>query len=96
MIAAAARNPRLCRPISRTRYSALDWCCGAAEIDARVGSVGLARGGRFARLGPDGRVADDLVARREQAHEHLTTATTLYREMDMRFWLQQADAGMGA
>jgi tetratricopeptide (TPR) repeat protein len=30
--------------------------------------------------------------KREQAREHLTTATTLYREMDMRFWLQQADA----
>jgi tetratricopeptide (TPR) repeat protein len=36
------------------------------------------------------------MGKREQAHEHLTTATTLYREMDMRFWLQQADAGMGA
>ena len=30
--------------------------------------------------------------KREQAQEHLTTATTLYREMDMRFWLEQADA----
>jgi class 3 adenylate cyclase/tetratricopeptide (TPR) repeat protein len=30
--------------------------------------------------------------KREQAHEQLTTATTLYREMDMRFWLEQADA----
>jgi tetratricopeptide (TPR) repeat protein len=31
---------------------------------------------------------------REQAHEHLTIATTLYREMDMQFWLEQVDAGM--
>ena len=30
--------------------------------------------------------------KREQAREHLTTATTMYREMDMRFWLEQADA----
>jgi hypothetical protein len=30
--------------------------------------------------------------RREQAHEHLTAATTLFREMDMRFWLEQAEA----
>jgi hypothetical protein len=30
--------------------------------------------------------------KREQAHEHLTTATTMYREMDMRFWLEQAEA----
>jgi class 3 adenylate cyclase/tetratricopeptide (TPR) repeat protein len=28
----------------------------------------------------------------EQAQEHLTTATTMYREMDMRFWLAQAQA----
>jgi class 3 adenylate cyclase/tetratricopeptide (TPR) repeat protein len=32
--------------------------------------------------------------KREQAHEHLTTATTMYREMDMRFWLEQAEAAM--
>ena len=28
----------------------------------------------------------------EQAHEHLTTATTMYREMDMTYWLEQAEA----
>lgn len=27
---------------------------------------------------------------REQAHEHLTIATALYREMDMTYWLEQA------
>jgi len=27
----------------------------------------------------------------EQAHEHLSTATAMYREMDMRFWLEQAE-----
>ena len=27
--------------------------------------------------------------KREQAHEHLTTAMTMYREMDMRFWLDK-------
>jgi tetratricopeptide (TPR) repeat protein len=31
---------------------------------------------------------------REQAREHLTIATTLYREMDMGFWLEQAEDGM--
>ena len=31
---------------------------------------------------------------REQAHEHLTTATTMYREMDMTFWLEKAEAEM--
>ena len=33
---------------------------------------------------------------REQAQKHLTTATTMYREMDMRFWLEQAEAAMRA
>jgi tetratricopeptide (TPR) repeat protein len=28
----------------------------------------------------------------EQAREHLTTATVMYREMDMRYWLTQAEA----
>src|SRR5262249_1492074 len=28
--------------------------------------------------------------KRDQAHEHLTTATVMYREMGMRFWLEQA------
>jgi tetratricopeptide (TPR) repeat protein len=30
----------------------------------------------------------------QQAQEHLTTATTMYREMDMRFWLEKAEAEM--
>jgi tetratricopeptide (TPR) repeat protein len=33
---------------------------------------------------------------RQQAQEHLTAATTMYREMDMRFWLEQAEAEMRA
>jgi class 3 adenylate cyclase/tetratricopeptide (TPR) repeat protein len=32
--------------------------------------------------------------KRQQAQEHLTIATTMYREMDMRFWLEQAEAEM--
>ena len=31
---------------------------------------------------------------REQARKHLTTAATLYRAMDMPFWLEQAEAEM--
>ena len=31
---------------------------------------------------------------REQAREHFATATTMYREMDMRFWLEQAEVEM--
>ena len=30
--------------------------------------------------------------KREQAREHITIATTMYREMDMRFWPEQAEA----
>jgi len=33
--------------------------------------------------------------RREEAREHLATATTLYREMDMRFWLEKAETVLG-
>jgi len=32
------------------------------------------------------------MGKREQAQEHFTTATAMYREMDMRFWLEQAEA----
>jgi hypothetical protein len=32
---------------------------------------------------------------RQEAQEHLATATTMYREMDMRFWLEQAEAEIG-
>jgi tetratricopeptide (TPR) repeat protein len=32
--------------------------------------------------------------KREQAQEHLTTATTMYREMDMPYWLEQAEVEM--
>ena len=31
---------------------------------------------------------------REKAQEHLTTATTMYREMGMQFWLEQAEVEM--
>src|SRR5262249_50069704 len=31
---------------------------------------------------------------RSQAQEHLTTATTMYREMGMTYWLEKAEAEM--
>jgi tetratricopeptide (TPR) repeat protein len=37
---------------------------------------------------------DRRTGKREQAREHLITATTMYREMDMRFWLEPAEAGL--
>jgi hypothetical protein len=30
--------------------------------------------------------------KREQAQQHLTTATTMYREMDMTHWLEKIEA----
>ena len=30
--------------------------------------------------------------KREQAEEHLTTATTMYRDMGMTYWLDKAEA----
>jgi len=30
--------------------------------------------------------------KREQAQEHLITATTMYREMGITYWLEQAEA----
>ncbi len=32
----------------------------------------------------------------EKAREHLATALTMYREMDMRFWVERAEAKLGA
>jgi hypothetical protein len=32
--------------------------------------------------------------KREQAQEYLITATTMYREMDMGFWLEKVEAEM--
>jgi hypothetical protein len=32
--------------------------------------------------------------KREHAHEHLTTAATMYREMGMTYWLEQSEAEM--
>ena len=30
--------------------------------------------------------------KRHEAHEHLAVATAMYREMDMPFWIEQAEA----
>ena len=34
--------------------------------------------------------------KRQEAEEHLATATTMYRDMDMRFYLEHAKAEMSA
>jgi tetratricopeptide (TPR) repeat protein len=35
-------------------------------------------------------------ANAQEAHDHLTTAATMFREMDMRFWLDKATATLRA
>jgi len=46
--------------------------------------------GQQARIGAEGLLAG--AGKRQEALEHLTTATTMNREMDIRFWLEQAEA----
>ncbi|HEX2482944.1 MAG TPA: tetratricopeptide repeat protein [Methylomirabilota bacterium] len=55
----------------------------AEELGMRplVAHCHLGLGKLYARMG-----------KQQQAQEHLTTATTMYREQDMAFWLEQADA----
>jgi class 3 adenylate cyclase/tetratricopeptide (TPR) repeat protein len=80
---------------------------GEIAIYESSGSVGAAeehfhQGGELARkLGMRPLVAHchlglgklhDRAGNREQAREHLATATTMYREMGMRFYLEQAEA----
>ena len=36
------------------------------------------------------------IGKQQPATEHLVTAATMYREMDMRFYLERAEAEMGA
>jgi NAD(P)-dependent dehydrogenase (short-subunit alcohol dehydrogenase family) len=56
-----------------------------AEEGGRVaiGDVNVSRGGGRRRGDP---------GRRAQAQEHLATATTMYREMGMTYWLEKAEA----
>lgn len=60
------------------RALALAEPCGMRPL---VGHCHLGLGKLYQRTG-----------RAERAREHLATATMLYREMDMRFWLEQAEA----
>ena len=89
-----ARALRLRGDISRQRDSGASEAAAASLRDALaladqlgmrplVAHCHLGLGKLYQRTGPQ-----------DQAHEHLTTATAMYREMDMRFWLEQAEAGM--
>jgi class 3 adenylate cyclase/tetratricopeptide (TPR) repeat protein len=58
---------------------------GATELEMRplIAHCHLGLGRLYQRTGT-----------REQAQEHVATAATMYREMDMRFWLEKSEAEM--
>jgi hypothetical protein len=37
---------------------------------------------------------DRRTGKQDQAQQHLTTAMTMYREMDMTYWLERVEAEM--
>jgi hypothetical protein len=40
------------------------------------------------------RISVDVRGKRQQPREHLTTAVTMYREMGMTYWFEQAEREM--
>jgi len=54
------------------------------------------RQGKLKGKNPRGDAAANPLIEIGAGHEHLVTATTMYREMDMRFWLEQAEAELQA
>ena len=86
-----ATRPKLCASSARSPRT------GSAEIETGRNPLppghGARRGAGHAPargpLPPRPRQALPAHGQAEQAREHLTTATTMYREMDMRFWLKR-------
>jgi tetratricopeptide (TPR) repeat protein len=77
-IALAAQPPDAAA--AEERYREAKALAGALEMRPLLAHCHLGLGKLYRRTG-----------KREEAQEHLTTATTMYREMDMRFWLEQAE-----
>ena len=77
---AAYRDPPELEP-AETHYRQALACADELGMRPLVAYCHLGLGKLYRRTG-----------KREQAQEHLTTATTMYREMDMRFWLEKAEA----
>jgi hypothetical protein len=59
------------------------WARHAASMRPPVAHCHLGLGKLYRRTG-----------QRQEAQEHLTTATTMYCEMDMRFWREKGEAEM--
>ena len=65
----------------------------AREALALAGELGMRPLAAQCRIGL-GKVYRRRTGQREQAREHLATATTICREMDVRFGLEQAEAAL--
>ena len=57
----------------------MEWAVDSALTTTAAAHCHLSLGKLYRRTG-----------QREQALEHLTTATTMYRDMGMTYWLEQA------
>jgi Tetratricopeptide repeat len=66
---------------AETHYSAALSLASELEMQPLVAHCHLGLGKLYLRTG-----------KREQAREHLATATPMYREMGMTYWLEQAEA----
>jgi hypothetical protein len=58
----------------------------------REAPVGLLSLGFYSKLSPVS--GERRTGKREQAEEHLATATSIYRDMGMTHWLEKAEAEM--
>jgi tetratricopeptide (TPR) repeat protein len=79
----ASHGDPLNPPRAQTCYREASTLAGELAMRPVVAHCHLGLGKLYRRAGE-----------REQAREHLTAATTMYREMDMRFWLEKAEAEM--
>jgi tetratricopeptide (TPR) repeat protein len=77
----AARPAALDADGARSRYRQALELAGQLEMRPLVAHCHLGLGKLDRRTG-----------KQDEARAQLTTATTLYREMDMRFWLEQGEA----
>ena len=78
----ASKAPPALEP-AVSSYERAKALAGELGMGTRLADCHLGLGKLYGRTG-----------KRDQARERLTTATTMYREMDMRFWLEKAAAEM--
>ncbi|MGH7397785.1 MAG: hypothetical protein ACRELW_09620 [Candidatus Rokuibacteriota bacterium] len=69
------------RAAAEPRYTAAMALAGELGMRPLIAHCELGQGKLYATTG-----------KRQQAEEHLTTATTMYRDMGMTYWLEQAHA----